>query len=805
MGFLRLFSKKSGNKSKVDVSPKSLDYESMVAGALPVLGTKPARGNGPLVIKILPRDVNQAQIAVRTDGLVNDELLMPSPIIPGFREEDIERPSSAPIGFRTPSHSLGAGGSLRAASGTRSPLRRPPPLSFRMARPETSPLARSVSQNGLDAKVALQPQVAPSVHSRSNSIVSNAGSRYRDIIEAHSEIKPINFKIRIQATGTRDYGEDVAERNLGENGHDLDSPSVKAFYARSSMIFKKSKVDEITKQLESETNSHKARARMMASNLSIDLSTNTNHSPAMPRTTTSHGRQASAHKHPDGALSLGLRLPVNCNLQRSRSVNTYLPFESTNSTSAPITAAATEQDLEVSDHPPVIEWPLRTCSPLTLKPSALDPIPSLAPPVVIKSASPSANEKLSAPGDHSPISNASSVKCFAVNPEYHHERPWSSSSSTLSIADLRSNPSSPSRSQHTADTSVNLSQTSFKTAPQLPSLTFLPIPEAPDNFNIDDYISTDASSIKGHQRHTGESEEELLFNDFGYGAHGTQLPGLLDSSTLFEREASPVPIQNQNQQHCRCSSWATTPINAGSFGRAVGGQQRYVLDTGVEDDSSDDQIDYEQQQSSSGLISPAVLLHSPKPQHPHHALKGEIYTGMVGHVPQTRTFGSDRTSSLQRSRGMKRTPVVLNCRGIQQSSDMTAARSFTPVSNNEGKESPEVKTPESKKREKGKQKMEAEEDEKDEQKDTGNKQSPQPTPTTATANATAAAVKRRKQIKAGNRAMKPVKRRRPHTSNGVVNTPKNPRIRTRTSMQRVIGSRSGEYYSDEEHHADTEG
>lgn len=311
---------------------------------------------------------------------------MPSHIISGFRAEDIERPSSAPNGLRTPSRSPGAGGSLRVVSGTRSPLRRPPPLSFRMARPETSPFARSVSQNGVDAKVALQPQVAPSTHSRSNSIVSNAGNRYRDIIEAHSEIKPINFKIRIQATGIRDYGEDVAERNLGENGHDLDSPSVKAFYARSSVIREKSKADEITKQLGLESNNSRARAGTMVSNLSIDLLTNTNNSSTMPRA-TSHGRQASAYEHPDGALSPGLRLPVNCNLQRSRSVNTYLPVEPNDSASVRTTAAIAELDPEMSDHPPVIEWPLRTCSPLTLRPSALDRIPSLAPPIVIKSGS----------------------------------------------------------------------------------------------------------------------------------------------------------------------------------------------------------------------------------------------------------------------------------------------------------------------------------------------------------------------------------------------------------------------------------
>lgn len=406
MGILRLFSKRSGNKSKVDVSTKSLDYEAMVAGAPPVLGelshltssrqatcvltqigTNPARGNGSLQIKFLPRDVSDAQIAVRADGLVADGFLMPSPVTPSFRAEDIERPSSAPNGLRTLSRSLGAGGSLRVTRGAKSLLKRPPPLSFRMARPETSPRLRSISQNGIDTIVFAQPQVAPSVHSRSNSIASNTGSRYRDIIEAHSEIKPINFKIRMKATGIRDYGEDVAERNLGENGHNLDSPSVKAFYARSSMISEKSKMDEITKRLESEPNSRRARAPAVALNLPINSSTSSTISQTSPRVITSYEPTSPSYAHPDRTLSLDVRLPVNCNLQQSRSVNPYMPVASNQSTNVPKTAATTEQDTEVHDHPPVIEWPLRTIAASTLRPSSGDATLSLKLPQIIKSTS----------------------------------------------------------------------------------------------------------------------------------------------------------------------------------------------------------------------------------------------------------------------------------------------------------------------------------------------------------------------------------------------------------------------------------
>jgi len=56
---------------------------------------------------------------------------------------------------------------------------------------------------------------------------------FKDILDAQSEIKPADFRERVQAAGARDYGEDVAERNMGENGVDLASMHVRAFYAQS--------------------------------------------------------------------------------------------------------------------------------------------------------------------------------------------------------------------------------------------------------------------------------------------------------------------------------------------------------------------------------------------------------------------------------------------------------------------------------------------------------------------------------------------------------------------------------------------
>lgn len=73
-------------------------------------------------------------------------------------------------------------------------------------------------------------------HSRTSSLLSETGSRFKDLLDAQSEIKPADFKSRVRASGARDYGEDVADRNIGENGIELQSPAVQAFYAQAEVF-----------------------------------------------------------------------------------------------------------------------------------------------------------------------------------------------------------------------------------------------------------------------------------------------------------------------------------------------------------------------------------------------------------------------------------------------------------------------------------------------------------------------------------------------------------------------------------------
>ncbi|KAG6036440.1 hypothetical protein E4U41_005722 [Claviceps citrina] len=55
-----------------------------------------------------------------------------------------------------------------------------------------------------------------------------------DILDAQGGIRPYDFRSRVQAAGVRDYGEDVAERNMGENGVDVQSAAAREFYERKS-------------------------------------------------------------------------------------------------------------------------------------------------------------------------------------------------------------------------------------------------------------------------------------------------------------------------------------------------------------------------------------------------------------------------------------------------------------------------------------------------------------------------------------------------------------------------------------------
>ncbi|KAL2267596.1 hypothetical protein VTJ83DRAFT_4873 [Remersonia thermophila] len=148
----------------------------------------------------------------------------PAPCIPRVPAEEVAATSPAdprPVPKRSSSSSgFRIARSMSVASASRS-------------RPESR--ASVVSSSNTAATATSTQRCSPGL-SQVSSLRIDGKPSFKDILDAQSEIRPANFRARVRASGARDYGEDVAERNLGENSFDLGSEHVRAFYqARSGL------------------------------------------------------------------------------------------------------------------------------------------------------------------------------------------------------------------------------------------------------------------------------------------------------------------------------------------------------------------------------------------------------------------------------------------------------------------------------------------------------------------------------------------------------------------------------------------
>ncbi|KAK1493681.1 hypothetical protein CCUS01_02982 [Colletotrichum cuscutae] len=240
MGFLKFFSsKRSSDKSSNGI--KAQAYDATTASLPPLLGTYPVAGNGPTnVFEDLQRSHHKMS-ETNLSLAAGSEASAPAPPVLRFRDSSVERPSSAPGSAVPPSFSPSPSGRWGRDSS------RGPPLSFRKPRigsltSTTSGLSglspapkRSSNSTAIPFEGdPFRPPTAPFAHNRHLSMQSTSTAAVRgfiDLLDAQSEIKPSGFQSRVKASGARDYGEDVADRNIGENGVDLESDKVQAFYA----------------------------------------------------------------------------------------------------------------------------------------------------------------------------------------------------------------------------------------------------------------------------------------------------------------------------------------------------------------------------------------------------------------------------------------------------------------------------------------------------------------------------------------------------------------------------------------------
>lgn len=130
-----------------------------------------------------------------------------------------ERPGSS----RSTHSTNGIFGQVRTSQRPKREARRPP-VSFRKP-PSMASLPNSNIGFGPDDRSDAGSIL--SGHGRTSSIKSASSGRHRDLLEVLEEIRPIEFRSRVLATGAKDYGEDVADRNIRQPLVTVSTPNLK--------------------------------------------------------------------------------------------------------------------------------------------------------------------------------------------------------------------------------------------------------------------------------------------------------------------------------------------------------------------------------------------------------------------------------------------------------------------------------------------------------------------------------------------------------------------------------------------------
>ncbi|KAI1367623.1 hypothetical protein F5Y08DRAFT_49767 [Xylaria arbuscula] len=225
MGLLNFITKKSSHSDLPRYgSLKTSAYNETVASRPPIRGTYPVLGNGAKILEEFQKShPNLATISHNNTPTISAQA-------PLFRGPGVDRPRTAPTN------------QLRNASGLKSSQSQPLSLSQPAQKKKYGPykLPPRLDTNVGGPSAFERPVPSPGLVSLySNSVRSSEPGKpkgYVDLLDAQSMFKPLDFHSRVQAAGARNYGEDVADRNVVDCNRDMTSSPLEAARAQDTIL-----------------------------------------------------------------------------------------------------------------------------------------------------------------------------------------------------------------------------------------------------------------------------------------------------------------------------------------------------------------------------------------------------------------------------------------------------------------------------------------------------------------------------------------------------------------------------------------
>ncbi|KAI0009989.1 hypothetical protein F4779DRAFT_579493 [Xylariaceae sp. FL0662B] len=361
MGWLSFLSRKSSSTNKLYSNDSSNEsdilkvqaYDATIASHPPILGTYPVAGNGQKILEEFRKSHPQFQHIKSSDP----DASAPPPLVPRLRAGSIGRPSTAPSAqfldetFR-PKSEYGARAKPKVE--LREPLKK-------RHGPYRLPSKISTDHDSVATKSVYSLPSPTFNRNRASSVFTahsaSTGKGFVDLLDAQSSIKPLDFYGRIKATGAKNYGEDVADRNLGEIGGDLDSTKAREPHTKTSSTTITGD-DEIDDLPHLPSKRHSMGSGLRAKSLNPDV-----HSPYPKRTSSLiHSPLAQSQDH---VAEGDVRVANKTERTRRKSLPSYVFLSSSSSsTDRPRSSSRVNgaKETDLSDFPDSLQEKARAAS-----------------------------------------------------------------------------------------------------------------------------------------------------------------------------------------------------------------------------------------------------------------------------------------------------------------------------------------------------------------------------------------------------------------------------------------------------------